>query len=211
MASELPPAIAKFIADVSQYTEPLQKAIEATRQFGDRTDAAALKAREMGLKTMEAADQAAAAMKIATDAAEKYERGEIDLAAAQRAAADAAKSQARADLELAALQDAVAKATKNNANAQGDLKKKTDDASKASFGEMGMLQKIWLVAGFATGSLEPLAAGLIAITGGLASGLASAGLGLGVFGLVAKSAISQATTAMQAYQQAQQQMSQATD
>jgi phage-related protein len=195
LATELPPAIARFVADVSQYTEPLQKAIDATRQFGDRTDSAALKAREMGLKTMEAADQAAAAMKIAQDAAEKYERGEIDLAAAQRAAADAARSQARADIELAALQDAVAAATKNNANEQANLKKKTDDAKDAGFMEMGMLQKIWLIAGFATGSLEPLAAGLIAITGGLASGLASAGLGLGAFGVVAKSAFTQVTNA----------------
>jgi phage-related protein len=195
VATELPPAVAKFQADVTQYTEPLQRAIEATKQFGDRTDAAALKAREMGLKTMEAADRAAAAMKIAQDAAEKYERGEIDLAAAQRAAADAAKSQARADLELAALQDSVAKATNNNANAQGNLKKKTEDATQGGFGEMGMLKKIWIIAGFATSSLEPLAAGLIAVTGGLASGLTSAALGLGAFGLVAKSAFTDVTNA----------------
>ncbi len=195
MATELPPAVAKFQADVTQYTEPLQKAIEATKQFGDRTDVAALKAREMGLNTMEAADRAAAAMKIAQDAAEKYERGEIDLAAAQRAAADAARSQARADLELAALQDSVAKATNNNANAQGNLKKKTEDATQGGFGEMSMLKKIWVIAGFATSSLEPLAAGLIAVTGGLASGLTSAALGLGAFGLVAKSAFTDVTNA----------------
>jgi hypothetical protein len=203
VATELPPAIAKFIADVTQYTEPLQKAIEATRSFGDKTDSASLKAREMGLRTMEAADQAAAAMKIATDAADKYARGEIDLAAAQRAAADAARSQARADVELAALQDAVAKATKRNADEQDNLKKKTEDASKTGFAEMSMLQKIWVVAGFATGSLEPLGAGLIAIVGGLSSGIVSAGMGLASFGLVAKSNLTTAATAAGAVQTAQ--------
>jgi phage-related protein len=58
-----------------------------------------------------------------------------------------------------------------------------------------MLQKLWLVAGFATGSLEPLAAGLIAVTGGLVSGVASAGLGLGVFGLVVKGVVTQVENA----------------
>jgi hypothetical protein len=202
MATELPPAVARFTADVSQYTEPLQKAIAATQQFGDRTDTAALKARQMGLETMEAADKAAAAMDAAKDAAERYARGEIDLATAQRAATAAAKQQAQADLELAALQESVAKANDNVAKSNQNVSKSADDASKSSFGEASMFSKIWTIASFATSSLEPLAAGLIAVTGGLVSGVAAAGIGLGAFALVAKSSFTTASTAATAAQAA---------
>lgn len=195
MATELPPAIAKFTADITQYTEPLQKAIAATQQFGDRTDTAALKARQMGLETMEAADRAAAAMDIAKDAASKYADGEIELTVATKAATDATKSQIKADLELAALQEAITNANKSLSDSNEKVAKSAEDASNQSFMEMGMLKKIWVIAGFATSSLEPMAAGLIAITGGLLSGIAAAGIGLGAFALVAKSSFTTASTA----------------
>ena len=184
MAEELPPAVARFIADVTQYTEPLQRAIEDTKKFGDRTDVAALKARQMALAAREGADKAAAAMKIAEEAAARFERGEISLAEATRAATNAAQAQARADLQLAAAQNAVNNALKNQENQQ---KKTSKEVQKSSFMEAGMLSKIWTIAGFATGSLEPLAAGILAITGGLSSGLVSAVMGLGAFGILAKS------------------------
>lgn len=54
----------------------------------------------------------------------------------------------------------------------------------------------------ATGLLEAPMSGLIVGVGGLAAGFASAGIGAGVFGLVAKSAISNVTPAVTAYETA---------
>jgi hypothetical protein len=62
----------------------------------------------------------------------------------------------------------------------------------------------------ASGVLEPALAGVVVVAGGLAAGLASAGAGLGVFGLVAKSVYSQASTAATKYATAQQQLDLAT-
>lgn len=200
MAEELPPAVARFIADVTQYTEPLQRAIEDTKKLQDRTDMAAIKARQMGLAAREGADKAAAAMKLAEEAAARYERGEISLAEATRFATEAAKAQAKADMQLAMANEAVAAALKNQEEQQ---KRTSKTAEKASFLEAGMLSKIWTIAGFATGSLEPLAAALIAVAGGLSSGLASAVMGLGVFGVVAKSVFTSALTGATAAKAAQ--------
>lgn len=55
----------------------------------------------------------------------------------------------------------------------------------------------------ATGVAEPLMAGLGVAVGGLASGFVAAGAGIGVFGLVAKQAYSQVSTAVQAFNTAQ--------
>jgi hypothetical protein len=71
------------------------------------------------------------------------------------------------------------------------------------WGEMTMLQKVITGLGVATGLGEPLVAGLTVAVGGLSSGLVAAGAGLGVFGLVAKSALTQASTAATAAQTAQ--------
>ena len=55
----------------------------------------------------------------------------------------------------------------------------------------------------ASGVLEPAMAGLVVAAGGLAAGFAAAGLGLGAFGLVAKSTFTAASTAAQQVQTAQ--------
>ena len=61
-------------------------------------------------------------------------------------------------------------------------------------GEMSMFQKVMMGLNLATGLGEPLVAGLTVAVGGLSAGLVSAGAGLGVFGLVAKSVWSGVST-----------------
>jgi exonuclease VII small subunit len=187
VAEELPPAVARFIADVSAYTEPLQRAIKDTEKLKDRTDAAAIKARQLGLAAREGADRAAAAMRHAEEAAARFERGEISLAEATKAATNAAQAQARADMQLVAAEAAVTAALKANEEEQKKFSKSAEKASGAGFSEMSMLKKIWMIAGYATGALEPLAAAILAVAGGLSSGLVSAVMGVGIFGIVAKS------------------------
>jgi hypothetical protein len=199
MADELPPAVARFVADVSSYTEPIQRAIEATKQFGDRTDAAALKARELGLRAQEAGDKAALSMKVAEEAAEKLARGELTLAETTKLANQAARDQERAQIAAAMALNAAAAANKKNTDAQSAAAKE----AKKSFFEMSMLEKAVLGLSFATGSLEPVAAGLIAVIGGLSSGIVSAGIGFGIFGVVAKAAITSVQGAVTAYAKVQ--------
>ena len=66
-------------------------------------------------------------------------------------------------------------------------------------GEMTMFQKVVAGIGVATGIGEPAVAALSVGVMGLASGVTAAGLGLGIFGAVAKSAYSQVSTAVQSY------------
>lgn len=72
-----------------------------------------------------------------------------------------------------------------------------------AIGKMNLFQKAMLGLNIATSVGEPLLAGAAVAAGGLAAGLASAGAGALVFGVVAKSALSQAATASQAAQSAQ--------
>lgn len=203
MADELPPAVAKFIADTSQYTDPLQKAIDATEKWGDQTNESALKAKQAIRQAQEAEDKAAQSARDAEKAMDSYAKGEMSAKDAADAYTKAQSDQEKASLAVQQAQKAVATATEENSRAQDRLKKSTDDAEKSGFMEMSMLQKLNLIAGFATGSLEPLAAALLAVVGGLASGLAAAGIGLAVFGAVAKSAFTTADTAAAAAKTAQ--------
>src|SRR5262249_46804687 len=59
----------------------------------------------------------------------------------------------------------------------------------------GMFSRVLAGINAGTGILEPAMAGLVVSVGGLASGLVSAGVGLGIFGVVAKQALSSANTA----------------
>jgi hypothetical protein len=223
VSGELPPAVVKFTADITMYVQPLQDAIDKTQEFGNSVQDAALKSQKLGSDTADGADKAAAAMSVANDAASRYARTEDQLASAQDQATAAADRQASADARLSAIQDASTKSANNSSNAQNKLKQALDNTSSSQNNnssstlsnvnaqnklsdatkkaadsgqnEVTMLQKIWMVAGFATGSLEPLAAGLIAVVGGLSSGLTSAALGLGAFGVVAESAFSQVSNA----------------
>ena len=67
---------------------------------------------------------------------------------------------------------------------------------------MSLFQKGMMAVNLGTTVLEPALAGLVVAAGGLASGIAAAGAGLGVFGLVAKSAMSQTAGAVQSYERA---------
>lgn len=137
-------------------------------------------------------------MKTADDAAEKFARGEITADEAAKRVNDALQAQERAAIADAAALEAAKRAADQHTDATRRLTKAADDSAKAGFGEATMFQKIWMIAGFATGSLEPLAAGLIAVTGGLLSGVTAAGLGVGVFGAVVKTAVTQVENANQA-------------
>lgn len=67
------------------------------------------------------------------------------------------------------------------------------DAATVASGDSSMFAKALGGLSLATGVLEPAMAGVVVAAGGLASGLAAAGVGAGIFGLVAKSAISEVT------------------
>jgi hypothetical protein len=84
------------------------------------------------------------------------------------------------------------------------------DAFGAFNAEASMGARIMSGFSLATGLLEGPMAGLIVGVGGLASGLAAAGAGLGVFGAVAKSVFTTASTAATAYAAAQQRLALAT-
>ena len=72
------------------------------------------------------------------------------------------------------------------------------------YGEMSMFQKVMAGLSIATGLGEPLIAGLTVAVGGLSAGLVSAGAGLGVFGVVAKSVWSGVSSNISAAYAAQQ-------
>ena len=61
--------------------------------------------------------------------------------------------------------------------------------------EMTLFQKAMMAVNVATGLGEPAVAGLAVVVGGLTAGVVAGGLGLGIFGLAAKSAFSQVTAA----------------
>ena len=77
-------------------------------------------------------------------------------------------------------------------------------AGSGAVGEMSMFQKVLLGLNVATGLGEPLIAGLTVAVGGLSAGLVSAGAGLGVFGVVAKSVWSGVSSNISAAYAAQQ-------
>jgi hypothetical protein len=85
----MPPAVQKFIADVEQYVDPVQKAQRETKQFSREVERAGIAADKAMSKAGKAARDAAAAQKIAAEAAGKLEKGEIKVDEAARLAAAA--------------------------------------------------------------------------------------------------------------------------
>lgn len=79
------------------------------------------------------------------------------------------------------------------------------DVAGTASSDAGMFSRVLAGASAATGVLEPALAGLVVSVGGLASGVTAAGVGLGVFGLVAKQVFTTANTAATAAQTAQTQ------
>jgi hypothetical protein len=165
------------------------------------------------LNNLPAQRAAAQAAKEEADAARAAAAEERAASQAERAAA----KQAAADAKTAAAEEKrLADEAKKAADAQVGLKSRLlalggaagsvtgiGDAMTLASGDANKFQKVMAGAGLATGLLEPVTAGATVAIGGLASGLVAAGAGLGVFGLVAKSNLSAATTAANQVQAAQ--------
>lgn len=118
---------------------------------------------------------------------------------------DSAAAQAKMALIRKELKDMNNEAdnTPSKFNAIGQALNSLTLGVSKGYGEMSLLDKVIAGVGVSTGIAEPLLAGLTVAVGGLSSGLVSAGLGLGSFGLVAKSNLTVASSAATAVQNAQ--------
>ena len=115
---------------------------------------------------------------------------------AQLAALDAQLDKTNGkSVDIKARADGFAGALASVTGLDNGLKGAMDSGSKFQLAMAGL--------NIATGIAEPLIAGVTVAAGGLAAGLVTAGAGLGVFALVAKSAYSQVSAAVTAYGLAQ--------
>lgn len=115
---ELPPAIAKYVADAEPFVRGTNKAVQEAQKFGRSADKAALAARKMGVEARQAAEKAAAAGKVAAEAAQRAEKGLIKQAEAARLAARAETELERAELKQAAAAIIAAEASDKARKAQ---------------------------------------------------------------------------------------------
>lgn len=115
---ELPPAVAKYVADAEPFVRGTNRAVQEAQKFGRSADKAALAARKMGTEARQAAEKAAAAGKVASEAAQKAEKGLIKQAEAARLAAKATTELERAELKAAAAAIVEAEAAEKVAKAQ---------------------------------------------------------------------------------------------
>ena len=138
----------------------------------------------------------------------KVAKPNITVAGAAKAEADLAA----VDASLQHLSDDSKKADSSSANLRSRLMSfggatasvtGVGDAMTAASSKSSMFQRVMAGASLATGLLEAPMAGVVVATGGLVSGLAAAGAGLGVFGLVAGANYTAASTAAKAVQTAQ--------
>lgn len=98
MADFLPPAVQKFIADVNEYVDPVEKAKKETDKFAVQVEKAGIAADKAMGKAAEAARKAEIAQKGAAEAADKMAKGEIKVEDAAKIAAHAVDQLARANL-----------------------------------------------------------------------------------------------------------------
>jgi hypothetical protein len=121
-----------------------------------------------------------------------------------------------ADIAIRRLADAEQDAAKNAGRASGSFAGLAGEitgfgaASTAASSKSSLFAKGLAAINLASGVLEPALAGVVVAAGGLASGLAAAGAGIGVFGAVAKTVVAEASKAATAYAAAQAKMSAAT-
>ncbi|MEV7006850.1 hypothetical protein [Streptosporangium sp. NPDC051022] len=115
--TELPPAIAKYIADADPFVRGTDKAVDAAKKFDRDASKAALSARRMGLAAKEAGERAAVAGRVAAEAAEKAAKGFMKEDEAAKLAARAVKELERAELAQAAAAIAAAEASEKAARA----------------------------------------------------------------------------------------------
>jgi hypothetical protein len=135
MADELPPAVARFIADADPFVRGTDEAGDAARKFGREADKAALQARRMGLAAKEAGERAAKAGLIAKEAAEKAAKGLLKEAEAADLAAKHMRELERAEIAQAAAaiaageaSDRAAKAHRHHADSVRGLGRDAEEA-----------------------------------------------------------------------------------
>jgi hypothetical protein len=197
--TELPPAVAKYVADASEFERGTDKAVEQAKKFTRDAEKSALAARRVGIEAKEAGEKAARAGKIAAEAAQKAARGFLTEEKAAEAAARAVRELERAELKqiaaAIATREAAEKAAKahqangtmvaslarDSESAAGRIGDAFTSAGKTSSGAMGMLGKVGpanvaMVAGAIAGL--PVIATVAAT--GITLGLGGALIGLGM-------------------------------
>ena len=195
--TELPPAVAKFVADAQPFVRGVDEATDAGRKFGREAEKSALQARRMGLAAKEAGERAAKAGLIAKEAAEKAAKGMLKEEQAAQAAARAVRELERAEIaqSLAALASAEAsdKAAKAHRHHADSLRGLGRDAQVAG----GLLARgVQAGVSGAESALEGLsrmgplvmagivaAVGLLPVAGVAAGALLTTGLGGALLGL----------------------------
>ena len=195
--TELPPAVAKFVADTQPFVRGVDEATDAGRKFGREAEKSALQARRMGLAAKEAGERAAKAGLIAKEAAEKAAKGMLKEEQAAQAAARAVRELERAEIaqSLAALASAEAseKAAKAHRHQADSLRGLGRDGQVAG----GLLARgVQAGVSGAESALEGLsrmgplvmagivaAVGLLPVAGVAAGALLTTGLGGALLGL----------------------------
>ncbi|MEU1731388.1 hypothetical protein [Streptosporangium sp. NPDC020145] len=127
--TELPPAVARYIADADPFVRGTDKAVDAAKKFDRDASKAALSARRMGLAAKEAGERAAVAGRVAAEAAEKAAKGFMKEDEAAKLAARAVKELERAELTEAAAAIAAAEASEKIAKAH---RKQAADGAQAT-------------------------------------------------------------------------------
>jgi hypothetical protein len=199
MADELPPAVARFIADADPFVRGTDEAGDAARKFGREADKAALQARRMGLAAKEAGERAAKAGLLAKEAAEKAAKGMLKEEQAAQAAARAVRELERAEIaqSLAAIaageaSDKAAKAHRHHADSLRNLGRDAEEtggllargmqagasAAESALDGLGKTSPLAMAAVVAGIGLLPVAAEAAggAVTLGLGGALAGLGL-----------------------------------
>jgi hypothetical protein len=179
--------------------------------------------RNTGDSASSAARGAAVLQKVIESLGQKENRTAAESEALARAlrltgdAEDRAAAKAlAADIAIRRLNDAMAASSKSTDSARGGFAKLAGEvtgfgAASDAASSGGNKFKLALAGiNLASGVLEPVMAGVVVAAGGLASGLAAAGAGIGAFGLVAKSVFAEASKAATAYAAAQARFSTAT-
>ncbi|WP_214103239.1 hypothetical protein [Acrocarpospora catenulata] len=175
--TELPPAVARFVADASGFERGTNRAVADAEKFTRAATKSALSARKLGIEAKEAAEKAARAQLLAAQAAEKAAKGFGKEEHAAELAAKAVRELERAEIKQAAAALASAEASSKAAKAHQALARDTGKAEKAleSIGARGPAMTALLAAGLLA---LPVVAQLAAagITVGFGAGIVGVGI-----------------------------------
>jgi hypothetical protein len=179
--------------------------------------------RNTGDSASSAARGAGVLQKVIADLGQKENRTaaeSVALAKALRLTGDAedraAAKALAADIAIRRLDDALKDSGKSAGGARGGFASLAGEvtgfgaASDAATSGGNKFKLALAGINLASGVLEPALAGAVVAVGGLAAGLAAAGAGIGVFGIVAKTVFSEASKAATAYATAQAKYASAT-